>query len=111
MAKDFIGGADAHLAMMEHLATATEGGESGTLFTAYVENQRAAAAQVEAGNLFAEKGKTSVAAANSAEAQLEAKAKELMAKDSKLTMEQAMSQAADAHPELYSQYVKEQSAG
>lgn len=109
LAQDFIGGAEAHLPMMEHLAATA--GEDSPLFTGYVESQSAAAEQVKEGALFAEKGKTSVdAATGSAEAQLEAKAAELMKADGKLTKAAAMTQAIAANTELYRQHVAEQQA-
>lgn len=101
MAKDFIGGAEAHLATMEHLAATV--GEQSSLFIQYVETQHTVAAHINASTPFIVS-----ASADSAEAQLEAIARELMSQDSRLTMERAVSQAATANPTLYYQYVTEQ---
>lgn len=67
----------------------------------FLENQAALTEQLTAGGLFKEIGKGGSDTDNSAERQLDAKAKELMAKDPKLTKQQALTEAYEQNPDLY----------
>jgi len=68
---------------------------------AFITNQTALGKQIETAGLFAEHGKKGAGTDNSAEAQVEAKARELMAKDSTLTIQQARTTVYEQNPDLY----------
>lgn len=76
-------------------------GKDSAEVAAFLESQKALTAQLEAGGFFSEIGKGGDGTDKSAEAQLEAKAKALMAADSKLTIQQARTTAYEQNPELY----------
>lgn len=84
-------------------ALVTAHGKDSAEVEAFLENQKAMTAQLEAGGLFSEIGKGGSDTDNSAEQQLETKAKALMAADSKLSIQQARTQAYEENPDLYAQ--------
>lgn len=106
MAKGWPGEPKTHIAMLEHLAQ-SEGGESSELFKAYVTQQKAASEQLKQSKLLDEIG-SSAPAEGSADALIQAKAKELQAADPSLTPQQAFDKAWTGNPELAKQYREEQ---
>lgn len=96
---------NAHVAILTTLADAH--GEGSPLFNAYVEQQNALAAQLEASQLFSEAGSDTAPTGGNAEERLSAEARALMAKNPRLTFAQAITQAAESNPELYAQYIEE----
>jgi len=109
ISKDWIGERQGHIDMLEFLATKTEKGQESPEFKAYVESQNATAARLKSADLFTERG-SSAPAANSAAAMIDAKAKQLSeASGGTLTFEAAMAQVVKDQPQLYSDYLREQS--
>ena len=104
-AKDFMGEREKHISFMEKIAVAF--GEDSDEFKHYVEDQTAHAEQIRKSDLFSEHGSDGEGKGNSAEAQLDALAKERMKADSKLTYAQAYSEALEANPAIYEQYKAE----
>ncbi|MBC7340959.1 MAG: hypothetical protein H5U02_00635 [Clostridia bacterium] len=69
---------------------------------------KAADQAIRKGMLFAEMGRSGIAAGGSAVAKIEGIAKSLVEKDaSRLTMAQAITKALEMHPELYEEYLAE----
>ncbi len=107
LARQWAGATAEHVATLEYLAQA-EGGEESPLFKGYVTTQNATAEQLRAGGLFKELG-SAVSTAVSAYDEMEAKAKSLIeTSGGKLTRETAITQVAEANPELYKRYLAEQ---
>lgn len=96
---NFAGETAANKAILSALVAAN--GKDSAEVSTFIENQKALTAQLEAGGLFKEIGKGADGTDTSAEAQLEAKAKALMAADPTLTIQQARTNAYEQNPDLY----------
>jgi hypothetical protein len=96
----WIGDASAHLQILAAL------GESTPAYAAYATQQKAVAEQARQSKLFSPVG-SEQAGASSAWAQIEAKARALMAGTPGLTKALAIVQAAESDPDLYAQYKAE----
>jgi hypothetical protein len=106
-AKRFLGEDAKHLEFMESLSE--KFGETSDQVKFYVEQQQAHAEQVRSSNLFKEAGRTGGGGEGSAYVEMESKARAMCEKDSKLTLEQAISRVAEEEPALYRRYLNEQS--
>lgn len=104
--KRFIGASEDHLSMMEFIAQ--HDGETSDRMKKYVEQQQAHAEQMRSSDLFKEVGRGGGGEAPSAYAEIESKARAMCEKDTKLTMEQAISSIAESDPKLYRRYLAEQ---
>jgi hypothetical protein len=83
-------------------------GKESPVFKAYVEDQTALAKQIEEGELFSEKGKdgSETNSGATAKAKLDSIAAQI-AKDEKVSLDQAVVLAAERNPDIYSAYQKE----
>lgn len=93
----------------QHVAILGALGEGSDAFNAYVEQQNAVAEQLAAGALFDTVGHDKQASGNSAEAKLEAEARRIRQENPKLSHEQAFAQAMEQNPNLYADYLREES--
>lgn len=100
VAEGFAGDKDAKVTFME--AVADKFGEDSDQFKAYVEDQKALGAQVEASSLFEEKGKPGAESDIDAQTKLDTLAKE-RAKTDKITFEQAYQLVASENKDLAAQ--------
>lgn len=94
-----------HVAVLAALAEAA--GEDSELFTGYVEQQNAMAAQMADSALFKSMGSDKTDEGRSAAGRLEAKAAALMAENPSLTKAQATVLAAEQNKDLYNEYLNE----
>lgn len=106
IAKGWAGDPKFHADMLEHLAV-NGGGEDGERFKGYVAQQKAAAEQIRAAALFSEVG-SGEPVEGSAAATLEAKIKDVMAADPKLTYQQAYDRVWSSDAKLREQYRAEE---
>jgi signal peptide peptidase SppA len=83
-------------------------GKESPVFKAYVEDQTALAKQIEEGELFSEKGKdgSETNSGSTAKSKLDSIAAQI-AKDEKVSFDQAVVLAAERNPDIYSAYQKE----
>jgi hypothetical protein len=112
MATEFSGDHEQHVRFMELIADKTETGEASDEFKQYVERETAVANQLKSANLFTEIGSSRQNEVDkSAEAQLNAKAKEFQEKNPGMSFATAYSQIIDLNPDLYRQYREESRKG
>lgn len=94
-----------NVSILETLADTV--GEDSEAFTSFVAQQRQTAELVKKSALFAEVGREGTAAPTTATGRLEAKARQLMSEDPKLSFAVAMGKAAELEPQLYAEYAAE----
>jgi hypothetical protein len=93
-----------HVKFLESVAD--KFGEDSEEFKGYVKRQKATAEQLRKGKLFSELGRDGSGSSDSADVQVLAKARALIEKDSKLSMQEAMNLVFSENQELYEQYRK-----
>jgi 2'-5' RNA ligase len=100
----------ANVQVLETLADSV--GEESEVFTAFVAQQRATAAQIKAGGLFSElgSGQSGTGEGASAWSRIEAEARKIAA-DEKVTVQQATALVMERDPKLYAEYRAEQRKG
>ena len=101
LAKTFAGEPVKHVAIMSALANSV--GQDSPEFKAYVEQQAALAAQIEAASLFAEQGSDRGGEKRSALARLDELAK-VRAAEKGISLEAAFTEVASENQNLYAEY-------